>query len=50
MSTSTDVIVPVGNGTCPPPAAIVAALNVYVALPSALMTGVTLLQPRKKGA
>src|SRR6266436_2246431 len=48
MSTSTDLIVPVGNGTCPL-AAIVAALNVYVAVPSAFMTGVTLLQPRKKG-
>src|SRR4029077_20008624 len=41
------VIVPVGNATWPPPAAIVAAVNVYVAVPSALIVGVTLLQPRK---
>jgi len=39
---------PVGVGTCWPAAASVAALNVYVAEPSPLMTGVTLLQPRKK--
>src|SRR4029077_7285389 len=48
IRTSTCVIVPVGVGTCWPAAASVAALNVYVAVPSAFATGVTLLQPRKK--
>jgi hypothetical protein len=41
------LIVPVGVGTCCPAAASVAAVNVYVALPSPFTTGVALLQPRK---
>src|SRR3954451_2684390 len=39
---------PVGNGTWLPAAASVAAVKVYVAETSALIVGVTLLQPRKK--
>src|SRR5206468_3796102 len=42
-----EVIVPVGNADGLFPAAIVAALNAYVSEPSALVVGVTLLQPRK---
>src|SRR5438874_1271446 len=45
--TAAAVIVPVGNGTWLPPAAIVAAVNVYVA-PLPEIVGITLLQPRKK--
>src|SRR5262245_51590619 len=47
IRTSTDWIVPVGTGTWLPPAAIVAAFNVYVAVPLAFTVGVTLLHPRK---
>ena len=50
ISTSAELIVPVGVGTCWPPAASVAAVNVYVAEPSPLTTGVTLLQPRKNSS
>src|SRR3954469_3377750 len=45
ISTSADVIVPVGAGS--PAATSAAGVNVYVAVPSAFTTGVTLLQPRK---
>src|SRR4051812_25338155 len=44
---STLWIVPVGNATWFPPAAIVAAVNVYVTVPPTLFVGVTLLHPRK---
>ena len=45
ISTLTDWIVPVGVATCCPAAASVAAVKVYVAVPSAFVVGVTLLQP-----
>src|ERR1700730_15146844 len=45
MITEAWVIVPVGTSKCA--ARIDAGVNVYVAVPSAFTTGVTLLQPRK---
>ena len=47
MSTLTDWTVPVGVTTCWPAAASVAAVKVYVAVPSLFVVGVTLLHPRK---
>src|SRR5437763_5658482 len=47
MRMSIEPIAPVGNGTWFPAAASVAAVKVYVAVPSALIVGVTLLHPRK---
>src|SRR5579864_3228674 len=47
MSTSTVLIAPLGNATWLPAAAMVAAVNVYVTVPSAFVAGVTLLHPRK---